>query len=197
MCAVLSYSGNRRDGHCAVKSDIWPWGCLHNGRGGRDFRYKLMNWCKGESQMKNRLMIHEWMSDDMHDDRPQSPDVYSRSSIFVVWYASSVRWDTHTVRESLWNYRHPPPLSRTETKDLFLDLRFNCSKVFTVKVESFSKPFQPRLKERKKLNFWKEPQRRPYTMVNFPSSQNCHSLRAFSQFWEEGRIAGGWMIKSK
>ena len=51
--------------------------------------------------------------------------------------------------------------------------------------------FQPRLEERKKVNFEKEPQSRPFTVINFPSSQNSHSLRAFSQFWEKGRIAGG------
>ena len=45
--------------------------------------------------------------------------------------------------------------------------------------------------ERKKVNFWEEAHRRPHTIINFPSSQNCHSLRAFSQFWELGRIEGG------
>ena len=30
-----------------------------------------------------------------------------------------------------------------------------------------------------------------YTTINFPSSQNCHSLRRFSQFWEQRKTAGG------
>ena len=44
------------------------------------------------------------------------------------------------------------------------------SEVFTVEVESFFKPFQSRLRERKKLHFQKEPQRRPYSIINFPLS---------------------------
>ena len=80
---------------------------------------------------------------------------------------------------------------RTKTKDLFINVRFTHFTVFTVGVKSFFRPFEPRLEERKKVNFWKEPQRCPYTIINFLSSQNFHSLRAFSQFWEQGRIAGG------
>ena len=63
--------------------------------------------------------------------------------------------------------------------------------MFTAGVESFLGLFEPRPEDEKKRNFQKELQRRPYTMINFPSSQNCHSLRAFSQFWEESRIADG------
>ena len=81
--------------------------------------------------------------------------------------------------------------SRTKAKDLFINSRFNYFKVFNKGIESFFRPFEQRLEEKKKLYFCKEPQRRPYTMINFPSSQNCHSLRALSQFWEQGRIAGG------
>ena len=57
-------------------------------------------------------------------------------------------------------------------------------------VESFLRPFELRPEERKKLSFRKEPQRSPHTIINFSSTQNRHSLRAFSQFWEQGRIAG-------
>ena len=71
--------------------------------------------------------------------------------------------------------------------DLFISLKFNDFKVVTVGIESFFKPFEPRPEKRKKINFWKEPQRRPDTIINFPSSQNCHSLRVFSRFWEEGK----------
>ena len=46
-------------------------------------------------------------------------------------------------------------------------------------------------KKGKKSKFRKEPQLRPYTFIDFPSSQNCHSLCAFSEFWEQGRRAGG------
>ena len=60
-------------------------------------------------------------------------------------------------------------------------------------VESFLDRFNKDRKKEKKLYFWREPQRRPHTMINIPSSQNCHSLRAFSQFWEHGRIADGWL----
>ena len=42
-------------------------------------------------------------------------------------------------------------------------------------------------KKGEKVYFWKEPQRRPYTITNFPSSQNCHSIL----FWKNGRIASG------
>ena len=83
------------------------------------------------------------------------------------------------------------PPSPTKTKDLFIKLRFNYSKVFIVGVESFLRLFEPRQEEGKKRNFWKEPQRRLYTRINFPSSQNCHSLCGFSQFWEQERIANG------
>ena len=62
---------------------------------------------------------------------------------------------------SLWNYWRTT--SRTKTKDLSIKLRLNCFEVFTVEVQSFSKPFQPRQKEGKKLNFWHKPQRRPHT----------------------------------
>ena len=85
----------------------------------------------------------------------------------------------------------PFPPSRTKTKDLLINLRFNCFKVFTEGVEFFFGPVEPSSEERKKVNFQKESQRRPYTIINFPSSQNCHSLRAFSQFWEQGRIVDG------
>ena len=43
-------------------------------------------------------------------------------------------------------------------------------------------------RKEKNSTFEREPQRRPYTIINFPSSQNCHSLHAFSQFWEQERI---------
>ena len=46
-------------------------------------------------------------------------------------------------------------------------------------------------KEGKELDFWKELQRRPYIIINFPSSQIWHSLCALSQFWEQERLAGG------
>ena len=101
----------------------------------------------------------------------------------------------NTIRRSLWNNWHPS--SRTKTKDLFINLRSNCFMVFPVRVESFLRPFEPRPEERKKVNFRKEPQRHPYTMINFPSSQECHCLRAFSQFWEQRRKSKGWMIKLK
>ena len=73
----------------------------------------------------------------------------------------------------------------------FVNSKINCFKVFTEEVLSFLKPFRPSPEERKKVNFCKEPQRRPHPIINFPSRQNCHSLRAFSQFWEQGRITGG------
>ena len=100
--------------------------------------------------------------------------------IYVHSYQRYQNW--HERHSQL--FWHPPFL--TKTKDWF-----NYSKTFTVRVESFFGPFLSRLKERKKVNFWKEPQRRPQTMTNFPSTQNCHSLLAFSPFWEQGRIAGG------
>ena len=79
-----------------------------------------------------------------------------------------------------------PPPSSTKMTNLSINLRFNHSKVVTAGVESLFRPFEPKPEERKKVNFWKEPQRHPYTIINFPSSQNCHSLCAFSQFREEG-----------
>ena len=83
-----------------------------------------------------------------------------------------------------------PPFPN-EPERLFINLSFNHFLVFTVKVESFFRPFEPRPEEGEKLHFWKEPHRRPYTIINFPSSQNCHSRRVFSQFWEQGGISGG------
>ena len=57
-------------------------------------------------------------------------------------------------------------------------------------IESFFRPFEPRPEERGKESiFRKKPQRRPYTIINFPSSQNFHSLRAFSQFWQQGEYS--------
>ena len=65
-----------------------------------------------------------------------------------------------------------------QKQDSFFNLRSKCVKVFTAEVESFFRLLEPRPKER--VNFWKEPQRRPYIIINFPSlSQNGHSLRAF------------------
>ena len=60
----------------------------------------------------------------------------------------------------------------TKRKDFFLNLRFNSFKVCPVGVESFPTFFEPRPEERKKLIFRKELQRLPYTLINFPSSQN-------------------------
>ena len=51
------------------------------------------------------------------------------------------------IRGPLWNYWHPH--SRTKTKGLFINFRFNYFKVFTVGVEYSFKPFEPRMKERK------------------------------------------------
>ena len=85
---------------------------------------------------------------------------------------------------------HPPP-SRMETKDSFINLKLNYFKAFTLRIESFFEPLKPRSEKRNKVNFREEPQRRSYTIINFPSSQNCHSLRTFSQFREQGRTAGG------
>ena len=50
-----------------------------------------------------------------------------------------------------------------------------------------------------KVNFWKEPQRRPYTIINFPCSQNCHSLYSFSQFWQprESSRVDRWLSWSR
>ena len=39
----------------------------------------------------------------------------------------------------------------------------------------------------RKSTFERSLKRLPLTTINFPSSQNCHSLRAFSQFWETGK----------
>ena len=45
------------------------------------------------------------------------------------------------------------PLSLTKAKDLFIYLRFNYSKVFTLGVESFFRPFEPRPEEEKTSTF--------------------------------------------
>ena len=45
------------------------------------------------------------------------------------------------------------PTFPNKTKDLFISLRFNYFKVFTVGVESFFRPFEPRPEEMKKDNF--------------------------------------------
>ena len=74
------------------------------------------------------------------------------------------------IRGSLWNYWHPPP-SPTKTKGLFINLRFSYIRVLTVEVESLVRGFQSRLEERKKRNFWEEPQRSPYTMVIVPTGR--------------------------
>ena len=49
---------------------------------------------------------------------------------------------------SLWNYWRTP--SRTKTKDSFIDLSFNYFEVFTVEIQFFFWPFEPRPKEEKK-----------------------------------------------
>ena len=84
----------------------------------------------------------------------------------------------------------PPPPSRAKTKMLFINLRFNYVLIFIVGIEFFFMPFEPRLEERK-TQLLKETSTWPYSIINFPSTQNCHSLHAFSQFWEQERIAGG------
>ena len=74
----------------------------------------------------------------------------------------------------------PPPIPfRTKTKDLLINLRSNDFEMFPVRIESFSGLSEPRKEERKQVNFWKEPQPSPYTTINFPSSQNCHSPACF------------------
>ena len=55
----------------------------------------------------------------------------------------------------------PLPQTKRKTKDIFINLRSNHSELFTVRVQPFFRPFQTRLEERKKLHFWKGPQRRP------------------------------------
>ena len=84
-------------------------------------------------------------------------------------------FDTYT-RVTLKLLTSPP--SRTTTKDLFINLRFNS----VHEVESLVRRFHSRLEEREKLNVRKEPRRSSYDMTNYPASQYCHSLRAFSQF---------------
>ena len=88
-------------------------------------------------------------------------------SIFVWWSLPS---NFTRVTKKLLKCAPLPPPPPKKTKDLFNNLRFNYIKVFTVGVESFFRPFEPRPEERTKHNFWKEPQRRPCTMINFPSS---------------------------
>ena len=63
--------------------------------------------------------------------------------------------------------------------------------VFTVGVKMLHWTAWTKTKGEEKLKFRRELQRRPYTIINFPPSQNCHSLQAFSQFWKHDRIAGG------
>ena len=109
--------------------------------------------------------------------------IFSNNSIVSSWKQNICEF--LELRGSHWNYWHPP--SRTTTKDVFINLRFSDFKMFTVGVESFFRSSESRPEGRKKVNFWKETQCRPYyAMINFPSTQNCHSLRAFSQFWETG-----------
>ena len=87
----------------------------------------------------------------------------------------------------------PPPFPERNRKmypSTWNSIYFN---VFPVRIKSFFKPFETETKRKEKLNFWKQPQRRPYIMIKFSPSQNCHSLHAFSQFWEQGKIAGGWI----
>ena len=113
-------------------------------------------------------------------------DDYQLCGFFVSLFLRAMhewfRSDKDYTRVTLKLLTLPPPPERTKTKDLFIKLRCNCFRVSTVGVGSFFKPVEPRLKEREKLNFSKEPQRRPSTMINFRPSQNCHSLRTFSQF---------------
>ena len=83
------------------------------------------------------------------------------------FFVESMKYDTKEIHRitnnirnqvskpgTLWNYWHPPP--RTKTKDLFINLRSNYFKVFTVGIESFLRPFQSRPEERKKTQLLKE-----------------------------------------
>ena len=94
-----------------------------------------------------------------------------RSKVFPTW--------SSFARCAAWYEGHsqiidtPPPFPN-KTKDVSIELRFKYSRVLTVRVQSFFRPFEPRPKERKKVNYWQEAQRRPPTMINFPSSQNSH-----------------------
>ena len=89
------------------------------------------------------------------------------------------------IRGSLSKHWHPP--SRTKTKDLFINLRFKYVRVFTVGVEFFFRPFEPRPEERKKVNFWREPQRRPYSIINsliaWLNEYSWHQLSTIAQPW--------------
>ena len=87
---------------------------------------------------------------------------------------STLSWDFLQIytRATLELLIPPPPLPN-KMKELFIHLRINYFKVSTVEVKFFFRPFEPRLKERKKLNFWKKTQGRPYPSVNFSLSQNA------------------------
>ena len=57
------------------------------------------------------------------------------------------------IRGSLCNYWHPPPLPERKRKVYSSTWDSIISKDFTVGVESFFRPFQPRLDERKNSSF--------------------------------------------
>ena len=147
-------------------------------------------------------MAHALLYDQTHDN-PSMIKVHSRTRdillfsffflifffIFLSFFIFHFSTKRFQIRRSFRNHWHFP--FRTKTKDLFITMRFSYFKVFTVEVESFLRPFQLRSKERKKFDLWKKPQRSLHISINFPSSQNCPSLRTFPEFWEQARIVGG------
>ena len=130
-----------------------------------------------------RLMKRIWKISKIGEEKNRSA-----CQFFFGHFAWQFFW-TDNVGRSLWRYWHLP--SWTKTTVFFINLRFNYFKVFTVGVESFFRPFQPRPEERKKLNFWKEPQRRPYTIINFPSSQKQPFPACFLSLLRTGENSRG------
>ena len=100
----------------------------------------------------------------------------------------------------------PPPLPERKIKIHSSLWDSNYFKVFTVEVESSSRPFQPRPEERKKVTFRKELQCRPSIMINSPSSQKLPFPACFLSIlmtgensrWIDDQVKkGGNMIESR
>ena len=76
------------------------------------------------------------------------------TNVFVVDTVLDSQWvsllddkSTRTTKKLLT----PPPPYRTKTKDLFINLRFNCFEVFTLGIESFFRQFEARPEEEGKI----------------------------------------------
>ena len=137
-----------------IQSSAHPSICGHNSDSDRNLRKCWTDWCADSFSTNDSTRRHT-------TDVIQRCNKISHSPIRKI---DSPMWCEHLIQILHWNVivmlRATPLMwrslpSRTKTKDLFINFKFICLKVFTVGVESFFRPFQPKTGRRGKSQFLK------------------------------------------